>query len=1060
MKILIFTDSRGQHITKGAGHQVYGDMLSSLHGIEVEAYYCPFKWTTTADFLVSFNRKKLLEYDLVLLQTGIVDFSPRTQSSANFDLYENIAEENKENLALNTRDYSKKIKNHKKRFFDKIFGESSMKEHLQNPIDSYYNGEKTNNMYSLEMARIFLIPLLNNIPNLLYINTNKIVKDWNGDYPRERPTNMSLIHDYCDLFSKEITNCIDLSVWNESEIQKYTTDNVHLTEEGNRFIFNSVLEHIKRGKDKVEENRITKSIPPFWPKSRTNTDFSDPEIINKTKRLNILSSYQIENIPIATLVVGFRLKNEDRERLQNLRTFLEWIRKFYKNLFEIILVEQDEIKKFDENLLENGERYEFLYNPKKYNRGWGYNVAVKHFVKTNVVVTCDTDVLFGKSFLSSVLQCYRGKEFVSPYRNVYYTNENEAKEIQKDCSISRLNFEESRLKNPVSITGGVCIFTKDAYLRLGGYEQYIGYSCEDRSFDVAICELVDADNILIQNETYVHLWHPLGKEEKINFEQIYSHLVTNYGCKYHPELKFDSYIHEFCNHASAAKIRSLIQYRSKSSSWGDAKLYSNPSLEINGLSSEKYISRLKKEKRNINKIIFPSDFTNLNDYEPKETYANVSKPSAELESFYNKYKGQRCIIIGNGPSLNKIDLGRIQNEYTFGVNSLYYKTNENGFLPTFFVVEDSSVMKENIAEIKSYNAPYKFFPTIYKNLHGEKKNTFFFKMNRGFYEKSSPNFCVPRFSTDFSKVAFCGQSVTYINLQLAYFMGFTEVYLVGMDFAYTIPESHTRKGDVLLSDTDDPNHFHKNYFGKGKTWKDPKLERVLMNYKQAKLSFESCGRQIINATHGGNLELFPRVNYNSVFQYDLGDTYLCQNSKIKVLTDSERIDTVKKAKDLILLNTNLGLIKLDERHIEFGLTDLVKKVRLRSIKKNEATRLRNVNLISQKVEISDLLESGCKTTSFLVDIKLENRDWINLGLLNKTKRWFSNNSQYEISDSSACVSSKFSEDRIVCLFKNGKKREIVELLTDRESESGKARNYERISPIKVGHAKVIGFKAN
>jgi hypothetical protein len=310
---------------------------------------------------------------------------------------------------------------------------------------------------------------------------------------------------------------------------------------------------------------------------------------------------------------------------------------------------------------------------------------------------------------------------------VYYTDENEAKEIQKNCSINRLNFEESRLKNPVSITGGVCIFRKDAYLRLGGYEQYIGYSCEDRSFDVAICELVDVTKILIQNEIYVHLWHPIGKEEKINFEQIYSHLVTNYGCKYHPELKYDSYIHEFCNHASAAKIRSLIQYRSKSNSWGDAKLYNNPNLEINGLVSEKYISRLEKEKSDINKIIFPSEFTNLNDYEPKETYANVSKPSAELESFYNKYKGKRCIIIGNGPSLNKIDLGRIQNEYTFGVNSLYYKTNENGFLPTFFVVEDSSVMKENIAEIKNYNAQYKFFPTIYKNLHGEKKEHLLFQ---------------------------------------------------------------------------------------------------------------------------------------------------------------------------------------------------------------------------------------------------------------------------------------------------------------------------------------------
>jgi hypothetical protein len=135
-------------------------------------------------------------------------------------------------------------------------------------------------------------------------------------------------------------------------------------------------------------------------------------------------------------------------------------------------------------------------------------------------------------------------------------------------------------------------------------------------------------------------------------------------------------------------------------------------------------------------------------------------------------------------------------------------------------------------------------------------------MNRGFYEKTSPNYVIPRFSTDASKVLYCGQSVTYINLQLAFFMGFTEVYLIGMDFDYVIPESHKRTGDVLLSDSDDPNHFHKNYFGKGKTWKDPKLDRVLLNYKMANLVYTAVGRQIFNATKGGKLEEFPRVDYD------------------------------------------------------------------------------------------------------------------------------------------------------------------------------------------------------
>lgn len=1058
MKILIFTDSRGQHIGKGSTHKVYGDMLSRLDGIEVEAYYCPFKWTTTLDFLVSFSQKKLREYDLVVLQTGIVDFSPRTQNSAYFDLYKNTEEENKQNLALNTRDYSKKIKNYKKQFFDNVFGESSMEKHLGNPMDSFYNGEKTNNMYSLDMARLCLVPLLNNISNILYVNTNKIVKDWNGDYPRERPSNMSLIHGYCDLFSKEITNCIDLSVWNDSEIRQYTTDNVHLTEEGNRFIYNRILEYLERNKDVVEECRVTKSIPSFWPKSLTITSFGEPEVINNTKRLHILNSYKLNDGPIATLVIGFRMKSEDKERLQNLLIFLEWIRKFYFNVFEIILIEQDEVERFDRNTLINGERYEFLYNPNEYNRGWGYNVAVKSFVTTPVVVACDADVLFGKSFLSSVLQCYKGKEFVSPYRNVYYTNEIEANEIRKTCSFGELRFDADRLKNPVSITGGVFIFRKDAYLRLGGYEQYLGYACEDRSFDVAICELADPNGVLIQDETYIHLWHPLGHEERKNFDKIYDHLVSNYGCKYFPELKYDSYIHQYCNHVSKAKLRNLIQFRLQSSSWGNPNLYSNSSVEVNGLHPQETTQKIRKNNFYIKDVLFPEEFTNLNDYKSKEEYANVAKSSIGLESFYNKYKGERCVIIGNGPSLNNIDLGKIQNEYTFGVNSLYYKTKESGFVPTFFVVEDSSVMKENIAEIRKYDAPYKFFPTIYKDLHGEEKNTFFFKMNRGFYEKSSPNFCVPRFSTDFSKIAYCGQSVTYINLQLAYFMGFTEVYLVGMDFSYVIPESHSRKGDVLLSDTDDPNHFHKDYFGKGKTWKDPKLDRVLMNYRQAKLCFESCGRKIFNATYGGKLDVFSRVDYNSVFQYDLGPNYLTRGTDNSALSKDESSEFEINAKDSFFLIPKFGLIRMEENSMKFGFVEYIKKIRLRSTRTNASLKELNIDIINQRVEFNDLLDFGSEGSPYLIDVKPESGDWLNLGQFVNSTRWFRDSVQYKISSSFSCISSKFVDDQFFCLFQNGYKREMAKLLIDRCLTEEEDKDYELISPINLGNVKVIGYK--
>ena len=138
-------------------------------------------------------------------------------------------------------------------------------------------------------------------------------------------------------------------------------------------------------------------------------------------------------------------------------------------------------------------------------------------------------------------------------------------------------------------------------------------------------------------------------------------------------------------------------------------------------------------------------------------------------------------------------------------------------------------------------------------------------MNTGFYRKESPNFGIPRFSTDAAKRLYCGQSVTMINLQLAFYMGFKEVYLIGMDFSYDIPDTAKIEGLEIVSTEDDTNHFHPEYFGKGKTWHDPQLDKVLRSYSMMKLVFESGGRKIYNATHGGKLELFERIDFSTLF---------------------------------------------------------------------------------------------------------------------------------------------------------------------------------------------------
>lgn len=252
----------------------------------------------------------------------------------------------------------------------------------------------------------------------------------------------------------------------------------------------------------------------------------------------------------------------------------------------------------------------------------------------------------------------------------------------------------------------------------------------------------------------------------------------------------------------------------------------------------------------------------------EEPFFWLSSKRKNLARFRDKHKGQRCFIVGNGPSLNKMDLELMNSDFSFAVNGIFYKTDECGYRPDYYVVEDRHVVLDNVERIKSFQPKKggaKFFSSRYRNLLGGGENTYFLNFNRGFYEPTSSYFEIPRFSPNACDNVYVGQSVTIVNLQLAYWMGFSEVYLIGMDFNYSIPDSAKVDGNVLESTEDDVNHFHPDYFGAGKKWHDPKLHNVMKSYQLCKLMFEMDGRKVVNATHGGKLELFERANYEGLF---------------------------------------------------------------------------------------------------------------------------------------------------------------------------------------------------
>ena len=233
-----------------------------------------------------------------------------------------------------------------------------------------------------------------------------------------------------------------------------------------------------------------------------------------------------------------------------------------------------------------------------------------------------------------------------------------------------------------------------------------------------------------------------------------------------------------------------------------------------------------------------------------------------LKDLREKYNGSdRCFVIGNGPSLNKLDMGLLADEVTFGVNGIFLK---DGFKPTFYVVEDHLVAEDRKARIDELSGVTKLFPSYLSYCFEEHPETIFYNHQP---RKSFPHGF--DFSTDASEITYTGCTVVFSCLQLAYYLGFKNIYVIGVDVDYQIPEDVKKTQDynveVLDMDSDDPNHFHQDYFGKGYRWHDPQADKMVQSFREAENICSENGVKLYNATPGGKLEEFERINYNSLF---------------------------------------------------------------------------------------------------------------------------------------------------------------------------------------------------
>ena len=235
-----------------------------------------------------------------------------------------------------------------------------------------------------------------------------------------------------------------------------------------------------------------------------------------------------------------------------------------------------------------------------------------------------------------------------------------------------------------------------------------------------------------------------------------------------------------------------------------------------------------------------------------------------LRALRERFKGaKRCFLIGNGPSLNKTDLDALSNEVTFAVNGFFLKAQDLDWTPTFYVVEDHLVAEDRVEWINAFKGPIKLFPAYLGYMFDRADDTIFYNHRP---RKSYPDGY--DFSLEADKITYTGCTVTFSMMQLAAYFGFEEIYLIGVDASYAIPQDAKEGKDygvgVLDMKSDDPNHFDPNYFGKGFRWHDPQVEKMIAAYSEARRTLEGTGQTIYNATIGGMLEVFERRDFNKI----------------------------------------------------------------------------------------------------------------------------------------------------------------------------------------------------
>jgi len=303
--------------------------------------------------------------------------------------------------------------------------------------------------------------------------------------------------------------------------------------------------------------------------------------------------------------------------------------------------------------------------------------------------------------------------------------------------------------------------------------------------------------------------------------------------------------------------------------------------------------------------------------------------SRKWKALKGKYAGKRVFLIGNGPSLNETPLYMLRDEHTMCFNRFYMLHERINWFPKFFMCVDPLVLPDISDELNKQIG--NFGLCAFLSIHKQ-------------YVEPKPNIqwvhgIVPLWYSRRLPLVGKGSTVAFQAFQVLSYLGFSEIYLIGVDQNYQIHKTAKvlNGREIESSKDDDPNHFDPRYFGKGRKYHQPDEQtaiEMIKSFEVVKEAAEKDNFKVVNAGFNSELNVFERKNFYDLFDYD-DETLLSlflksfpesisrEYIKEQISKDITLIDHTKDYSDFECVLTNIEdgkklTQKIIYTHIPFG----------------------------------------------------------------------------------------------------------------------------------------------